>query len=150
MVLVVWTRLHTRDENTGKDLSSIKRTTREAECDSGRTRVELRTPPKLQADTRDWAVPRSATHPPTAGQRQRGRGPTRASADGPSKPTRARSPELTSTHLQESEPGLYRDRRECSSGIRRRSTHRFSQRSAGDVGQDEHDSVSCGGGGGGD
>lgn len=35
------------------------------------------------------------------------------------------------------------DRREWSSGIRRRSTHLFSQRSPGDVGQDEQDSVSC-------
>lgn len=38
---------------------------------------------------------------------------------------------------------MYCDRRECSSGIRRRSTHLFSQRSPGDVGQDEQDSVSC-------
>lgn len=46
-------------------------------------------------------------------------------------------------HLQTSEPGLYCDRREWSSGIRRRSTHLFSQRSPGDVGQDEQDNVSC-------
>ncbi len=38
---------------------------------------------------------------------------------------------------------MYCDRREWSSGIRRRSTHLFSQRSPGDVGQDEQDSVSC-------
>lgn len=39
---------------------------------------------------------------------------------------------------------MYCDRRECRRGIRRRSTHLFSQRSPGDVGQDEQDSVSCG------
>lgn len=38
---------------------------------------------------------------------------------------------------------MYCDRRECSRGIRRRSTHLFSKRSPGDVGQDEQDSVSC-------
>lgn len=53
--------------------------------------------------------------------------------------TSRRSP---AAHLQESEPGLYCDRREWSSGIRRRSTHRFSHRSPGDVGQEEQDSVS--------
>lgn len=47
-------------------------------------------------------------------------------------------------YLQESEPGVYCDMRECSSGMRRRSTHLFSQRSPGDVGQDEQDSVSWG------
>lgn len=47
-------------------------------------------------------------------------------------------------HLQESDPGVYCDMRECSSGMRRRSTHLFSQRSPGDVGQEEQDSVSWG------
>lgn len=45
-------------------------------------------------------------------------------------------------HLQTSEPGICCDRREWSRGIRRRSTHLFSQRSPGDVGQDEQDRVS--------
>lgn len=39
---------------------------------------------------------------------------------------------------------MYCDMRECSSGMRRRSTHLFSQRSPGDVGQEEQDSVSWG------
>lgn len=38
---------------------------------------------------------------------------------------------------------MYCDRREWSRGIRRRSTHLFSQRSPGEVGQDEQDRVSC-------
>lgn len=49
----------------------------------------------------------------------------------------------TTAHLQTSEPGMYCDNRECNRGIRRRSTHLFSHRSPGEVGQDEQDSVSC-------
>lgn len=45
-------------------------------------------------------------------------------------------------HLQMSEPGMYCERRAWRSGMRRRSTHRFSQRNAGDIGQDEQDNVS--------
>lgn len=46
------------------------------------------------------------------------------------------------THRLRSVPGMYWEKRACSSGMSLRSHHRFSHRRPGDVGHDEQESVS--------